>query len=68
MSDRHSFSSDNFYVGSDNVQCPTVILSTGKPSIFKQFHICIKNVFSVTLLLQKDNYFYGFQWELLAFL
>ena len=28
MSDRHSFSSDNFYVGSDNVQCPTVILST----------------------------------------
>ena len=28
MSDRHSFLSDNFYVGSDNVQCPTVILST----------------------------------------
>ena len=28
MSDRHSFSSDNFYVGSDNVRCPTVILST----------------------------------------
>ena len=27
MSDRHSFSSDNFYVGSDNVRCPTVILS-----------------------------------------
>ena len=28
MSDRHSFLSDNFYVGSDNVRCPTVILST----------------------------------------
>ena len=28
MSDRHSFLSDNFYVGSDNVQRPTVILST----------------------------------------
>ena len=28
MSDRQSFSSDNFYVGSDNVRCPTVILST----------------------------------------
>ena len=29
MSDRHLFLSDNFYVGLDNVQCPTVILSTG---------------------------------------
>ena len=28
MSDRHSFLSDNFYVGSDNVRYPTVILST----------------------------------------
>ena len=28
MSDRHSFSLDNFYVGLDNVRCPTVILST----------------------------------------
>ena len=28
MSDKHLFSSDNFYVGSDNVQCPTFILST----------------------------------------
>ena len=27
MSDRHSFSLDNFYVGSDNVRCPTIILS-----------------------------------------
>ena len=28
MSDRHLFWSDNFYVGSDNVRCLTVILST----------------------------------------
>ena len=28
MSDKHSFSSDNFYVGSDNIQCLTFILST----------------------------------------
>ena len=32
MSDRHSLSSDNFYVGSDNVRCPTVILSTARAS------------------------------------
>ena len=28
MSDRHLFLLNNFYVGSDNVRCPTVILST----------------------------------------
>ena len=28
MSDRHSFLSDNFYVGLDNVRYPTIILST----------------------------------------
>ena len=30
MSGRHSFSSDNFYDGSNNVRCPTAILSTGQ--------------------------------------
>ena len=28
MSDRHSFSLDNLYVGLDNVRCPTIFLST----------------------------------------
>ena len=39
MSDRHSFSWDNFYFGSDNVQCPTVILSTEPLTIFAKNYI-----------------------------
>ena len=44
MSDRHSFSSDNFYVGSDNVQCPNVILSTGSMPLYDPLHIVGRSV------------------------
>ena len=33
MSDRLSFSLDNFYVGLGNVGCPTIILSTEELSL-----------------------------------
>ena len=41
MSDRHSFSLDNFYVRSDNVRCPTVILSTVLRHLMTSWHLNI---------------------------
>ena len=44
MSDRHAFSLDNFYVGSDSVQCPTVILSTAMISLLGSVLEVIENL------------------------
>ena len=50
MSDRHSFLSDNFYIGSDSVQCPTIIWSTEyftwRISFRKMFFRKFQNCFS----------------------
>ena len=58
MSDKHSFSSDNFYVGSDNVRCPTVILSTdGMKNFLDKCHFVVSDtdVYLVRVKIETIN-------------